>query len=66
MRVEPDSIVFETDSVGYPIIVRQAANRTFSVQYGKQLSSGLSYTEAAKELGFCIFHGLACESKLKD
>lgn len=66
MNAKPDAIVFETDSVGYPVTVRQAADRTFSVQYGKQLATGLSYEEAAKELGFCIFHGLACESKIED
>ena len=63
---KPDAIIFETDDAGYPITVRQAADRTFSVQYGKQLKSNLSYDEAAQELGFCIFHGLACESKIED
>ena len=64
---KPDTVVFEiTDTGYYPITVRQAADRTFSVQYGKQLKTNLSYEEAARELGYCIFHGLACESKIED
>ena len=67
MNVEPDVIVFDTLAAnGYPVIVRQSDNRTFSVQYGKQLTSGLSYTEAAQEFGYCIFHALACEGKIED
>lgn len=63
---KPDTIIFETNDTGYPVTVRQAADRTFSVQYGKQLRTNLSYAEAAQELGSCIFHGLACESKIED
>ena len=65
-KTKPDTIIFETNDTGYPVTVRQAADRTFSVQYGKQLKTNLSYEEAAQELGYCIFHGLACESKIED
>ena len=65
MKAKSDTIIFQT-AIGAPIIVRQAASRSFSVQYGKQLTSDLSYEEAAKELGYCIFHALACESKIED
>ena len=36
----------------------------FKVTYGLQVKNDLTYSEAAQELGFCIFHNLACESKL--
>ncbi len=63
---KPDTIIFETNDTGYFVIVCQAADRTFSVQYGKQLRTNLSYAEAAQELGSCIFRGLACEGKIED
>lgn len=36
----------------------------FKVTYGLQIKSGLTYVEAAHEFGECVFHALACESKL--
>lgn len=38
----------------------------FSVCYGLQVKHGLSYSEAATELGACLMHALACEGKLCD
>ena len=32
----------------------------FEVRYGKQVRRGLSYVEAAHELGECILHALSC------
>lgn len=34
----------------------------YTVQYGKQVTSGLTYADAARELGECIMHSLACAS----
>lgn len=42
---------------------QQAPNR-FTVTYGKQVRSGLSYGQAAAEYGKCIMHALACADLL--
>lgn len=42
-------------------IIVGASRRTFTVQYGKQTKSGLSYSEACTELGAAILHALTCE-----
>lgn len=48
------------------IQVDQSAGRgkRFTVTYGLQRKTMLSYADAARELGECIFHHLACESLL--
>lgn len=38
--------------------------KLFKVTYGKQVSDNLPYIRAATELGLCIMHHLACESRL--
>lgn len=32
----------------------------YTVQYGKQVTAGLTYSQAAHELGCCILHSLTC------
>lgn len=44
----------------------QNPKATFKVTYGLQVRSNLEYGQAAKELGECIFHALACDGKLID
>lgn len=51
-------------NLAFPVVVTQAANRKFTVQYGLQIKRGLSYEAAAREFGYCVFHALACDSKL--
>ena len=53
---------------GALIEVTQDQNRAalFTVAYGLQVHSGLTYARAAKELGENIFHHLACESILNN
>lgn len=46
------------------VTVKQHKNKSFTVIYGLQVKTGLDYTQAAHELGACLFHALACESKL--
>jgi hypothetical protein len=36
----------------------------FTVRYFKQIKSGLTYSQAAREYGCCLMHWLACEGKL--
>lgn len=57
------SIIFET-KIGYEIKLLQITKDSFCVTYGKQISVGLTYSQAAQELGECIMHALACEGKL--
>ncbi len=48
----------------FPIeLSRQGRNR-YSVQYGKQVKSDLNYSGAAKEIGYCLMHALACDGKV--
>jgi hypothetical protein len=46
------------------ISVWQNKKGFFRVNYGLQESCGLSYAQAAVELGQCILHALACDGKL--
>lgn len=46
------------------IELRQQGRDRFSVRYGLQLKTGLSYADAAAELGACIMHSLACDGLL--
>ena len=55
---------YKTTVAGYSIEMVQLANRRFRVIYGKQIRTGLDYSQAAAELGACIMHALACEGKL--
>lgn len=38
----------------------------FSVTYGLQVSSRMTYIRAAAELGACIMHHLACEGAINN
>ena len=50
--------------VGFPIRLYQHKNGEFSVLYGSELHDGLSYADAAREFGLCLFHALACVGRL--
>lgn len=45
----------------YQISLAQQGPNLFTVTYGKQVHYGLTYREAAVEIGECIMHSLACE-----
>lgn len=47
-----------------PVKLYQTGIDCFTVTYGKQVKSGLTYNDAACELGDCIMHALACNGKL--
>lgn len=59
---------YETEIAGFPVKIEQSGNRhgRFTVTYGKQVRSGLSYAEAAREFGLCVFHALACDGALNN
>lgn len=48
------------------ITLEQKATKSalFVVTYGLQRKTNLTYAQASKELGECIFHHLACEGML--
>lgn len=50
----------------FPIRIEQseAGMRLFKVTYGKQVRSQLTYADAAREFGQCMFHALACDGLL--
>ena len=55
---------FEIEIAGYKITLMQNSKDEFVVQYGYHQYITKNYAEAAKELGQCILHALACEGKI--
>ncbi len=53
-------------NLAYPVIIDQArtGKRLFRVTYGMQVRDGLTYVEACREFGECVFHALACAERL--
>jgi hypothetical protein len=56
--------VYSVEIAGYTIKLRKRSANSFTVVYGKQVKRLLTYADAAKELGQCIMHALACEGRL--
>ena len=50
----------------FPIRIEQSESgmRLFKVTYGKQVRSQLTYADAAREFGQCMFHAMACDGLL--
>ncbi len=57
-------VMFSERIAGYNVQLRKRSANNFTVVYGKQTKSSLTYADAAKELGECIMHALALEGKL--
>lgn len=55
--------VWQCDDLAYPIKLKIAA-RGYMVAYGKQVTGGLTYEQAAAEIGRSIMHALQCDGKL--
>ena len=60
--------VIEFNDLAFPIKVEQAedGNARFRVTYGQQQRRTLTYLEAAREVGHCLFHALACDGRLSN
>ena len=58
--------VFKTEIAGYEITLQQNSKGEFIVGYGYQQYKTNSYEQAARELGACIMHALACDGKFED
>lgn len=50
--------------IPFGVQLLQSGKDNFSVTYGKQIKHGLTYANAASELGAAIMHALACDGKL--
>lgn len=57
-----DTVCFDY-VMGYITLTQQGPN-SFTVTYGKQTNSELSYARAARLLGEALMHHLACEGIL--
>lgn len=52
------------DKVPFGISLHQKSKKNFTVTYGKEVKSNLSYTEAAQQFGLSLMHALNCDGKL--
>lgn len=52
--------------IAFGIRLFQTGKNKFSVEYGSQNDTNLSYSQACMELGRSIMHALACDSKIKN
>ncbi len=59
-------LCFENTEIDSPIRLFQTGKDSFTVEYGKQVKKFLTYSEAAKELGSCLMHALACRGCLNN
>lgn len=44
--------------------LQQTSKNRFTVVYFKQVKKGLTYSQAARELGCCLMHQAACDGLL--
>ncbi len=59
------TVNFEGSGHQYAVSIKQTSKKRYTVTYGLQVRTGLSYSEAAKELGLCLMHSMACESLIE-
>lgn len=57
-------ILTVVEGLDTPVSLHQRVNDTFTVIYGAEVKAELSYADAARVLGECILHSLACLGKL--
>lgn len=59
-------LCIKLSSLAFPVTLEQheGGAKSFRVTYGKQVSDYLSYESAARKLGECIMHALACDGAL--
>ena len=65
-RINVKFTIDNTDNLDIELCQDKTKKALFTVRYGLQIKTDLTYTEAAKELGQCIFHALSCESVLNN
>jgi len=52
--------IHKIDDLAFPIRLIQTGLDSFTVLYGEQSRTGLTYAKAAQEYGASIMHALAC------
>lgn len=57
-------VCYQNNGLAFPVTLYQNGVDNFTVEYGKQVRSGMNYAEAASELGKCIMHALSCDGKV--
>lgn len=57
-------VCHEFTDPAFPIKLEQTGIDRFTVTYGKQVTKGLNYGQAASKYGSCIMHALACDGRL--
>ncbi|MCB0711318.1 MAG: hypothetical protein KDD67_03205 [Ignavibacteriae bacterium] len=58
--------VYRVKDGAFPLIIEQTGKDCFTVTYGRQVRQSLSYGDAAREFGYCLFHLMTCEGRLDD
>lgn len=58
--------IYAIKDIDFPLQLLQQKRNRFTVIYGLQIKKDLSYTEAAREFGYCLLHNLACAGRLED
>jgi len=59
-------LIFEIppDKIPFGVSLHQKGHKNFTVKYGKEVKSNLSYGEAARQFGLSVMHALNCDGKL--
>lgn len=66
MPVEAQLIDCISLDLAFPVKLEQHTDDlTFRVTYGNEVVDRLSYEDAARNLGECVMHALACNGKLQ-
>lgn len=58
------TLYHETTGLAFPVQLSQDGKDQFTVRYGLQTKTDLTYAQAATEYGACIMHALACDGKI--
>lgn len=52
------------DDLAFTVILSQQGPDRFTVTYGQQITSNLTYAQAAADYGRSVMHALACDGRL--
>lgn len=58
-------LCFDNTEIDSPVRLYQTGKDQFVVEYGSQVKEHLTYSEAARELGACLMHAMACVGRIK-
>lgn len=58
------SLIIKVEGLDHSVSLEQTGINAFTVRYGQHVRKNLRMTEAARELGECIFHSATCAGKV--